>query len=117
MKKRIPISVAKRLAKELGQSIVVLVSFEDDISHVVTYGKSLEDSKKAATLGNDIKRQLLGWPTSECQAVPARVVRAMKKKCWAVLDVDTPGCQLLEYCDLKKGHKELHRAKNGTTWE
>lgn len=72
--KRIPISAAKRVAEEYGQSQVVLVTFDKStgFTHVVTYGVTVEDCAQAAQGGNLVKRAL-GWPEALCNAKPARV--------------------------------------------
>ncbi len=80
--KRIPIRVAKRLAEELGQSTVVIVAWEGESSptptgrsHVVTYGRTVQDCEWAANLGNQIKRKILGLPEEQCQVSPVRAKR------------------------------------------
>lgn len=71
--KRIPIACAKRIAHEHGQKQVIIVTFGDDgVTHVVTYGRSIEDCDQAALGGNCVKRAL-GWPDELCCAVPSRV--------------------------------------------
>jgi hypothetical protein len=74
MSKRIPISAAKRIADDYGQSQVVIITFDKDaggITHVVTYGRTVEECAQAALGGNFVKKAL-GWPEAECRAVPAR---------------------------------------------
>jgi hypothetical protein len=73
---RIPIIAAKRIADEYGQNQVVLVTFDksDGTTHVVTYGKSVEECAQAAQGGNFVKRAL-GWPESLCNAKSARARR------------------------------------------
>jgi hypothetical protein len=74
---RLPIARAKEIAErhDLDQVILVAWSKKDGRTHVVTYGRSLEDSAQAAEGGNRVKRAL-GWPETLCNAVPARVRRA-----------------------------------------
>ena len=73
MPKRIPISAAKGLAQKFGLRQVILVALdEENIAHVVTYGKSLEDCRLAAEGGNNLKRHM-GWPEELCSAVPRRI--------------------------------------------
>jgi hypothetical protein len=79
--KHIPITAAKRIADAYGQSQVVIVTFDKDgggITHVVTYGRTLEECKQAAEGGNFVKRAL-GWPES-AMSVPARAKRTKPKK-------------------------------------
>ncbi len=82
--KRIPISAAKRFAEEFGQSTIVVVAWEGDScptpsgrTHVITYGRAVQDCEWAADLGNRIKRDILGWPEKHCHAKPARAKKRM----------------------------------------
>lgn len=79
--RRVPITVAKRLANELGMSQVAIVAWDRDtgLTHVVTYGQSVTDCEQAAHLGNLIKRNILGWPEEKC-TVPARVRRRDRRR-------------------------------------
>lgn len=58
MPKPIEIKDAKKLAKELGYTEIIIYGYdkESGVQHVTTYGESKEDSKHAADNGNDIKR-------------------------------------------------------------
>lgn len=78
--KRIPIKVAKDFVKKNGQRGAVIICWEHDKSlassirtHVITYGISLEECGWAASLGNNIKRKMLGWPEDLCNDVPRRL--------------------------------------------
>lgn len=77
MSARIPIAVAKRIAKEHNCRQVILVAWDGEVTHVVTYGKSLEDCSNAAQGGNRIKTAL-GWPES-MHAEPARVKKLLAR--------------------------------------
>lgn len=86
--KRVPIAVARRVAAETGATQVVLIlrcseqlepGVGHDVTHVVTYGKSLQDCALAAEAGNNVKRWM-GWPDEMCHDVPARVRRMQKRK-------------------------------------
>ena len=48
MPKRVPISAAKRVAEEQGFRQVVIVGYDGERVHVVTYGKTKADCKSAA---------------------------------------------------------------------
>jgi hypothetical protein len=76
MAERLPIARAKEIAErhDLDQVILVAWSRRDGTTHVVTFGRSIEDCAQAAEGGNRVKRAL-GWPESLCNAVPARVRR------------------------------------------
>ena len=71
-KRRIPISAAKNIAKEHGQQQVILVTWDGEKTHVVTYGETTEACAQAASGGNLVKRAL-GWPESMCDEQPSRV--------------------------------------------
>lgn len=48
MPKRIPISAAKRFADEFGLRQVVVLGYDGERTHIVTYGKTKEDCRQAA---------------------------------------------------------------------
>lgn len=71
--KRIPISAAKEIADKYEQNQVIIVTFDksENRTHVVTYGKTIEECKQAAQGGNFVKKAL-GWPDSLCHDKPTR---------------------------------------------
>lgn len=75
--KRIPIKAAKDIAEKYNQEQVVIITFDkkEPRTHVVTYGKSLFDCQQIADWGNWLKEEVLMWPKSLCQDIPARVKR------------------------------------------
>ena len=72
MPKRIPIKVAKDIANKHDLRQVILVAWDGKLTHVVTYGKTIEECDQAAVGGNLVKRAL-GWPESMCKEEPSRV--------------------------------------------
>lgn len=48
MPKRISIKAAKQLAKDLGLNQVILLAWDGELTHIVTYGESAEDCDQAA---------------------------------------------------------------------
>ena len=78
---RLPIFAAQRIADDYGQDQVIVVTFDktSGLTHVVTYGRSLEECEQAAIGGNKVKAAL-GWPESLRHAEPARVKRAQARK-------------------------------------
>lgn len=74
MPKRIPITAASSIAKTHGCRQVIVVAWDGEKTHVVTYGVSQEECGQAADGGNLVKRAL-GWPESLCSAEPSRVVK------------------------------------------
>lgn len=104
MKKRIPISAAKRIADEYGQSHVVIVTFDKDAggtAHVVTYGRTVEECAQAALGGNFVKKAL-GWPESACHAVPARALKVFDSEAAALVLIEK-----LEACSEGHGPKDV----------
>ncbi len=77
MSKRIPIKVARDIAKDHGLDQVILLGWDGETSHVVTYGKSVVDCDQAAQ-GGDLVKKALGWPAA-MNAIPSRV-KALQKR-------------------------------------
>lgn len=71
MPKRIPISAAKKFCKENDCREVIILAWDGELTHVLTYGKTIEDCDRAAQAGNRLKTAL-GWPES-LTAEPSRV--------------------------------------------
>ena len=76
MPKRIPISAAKEIAVKHDCRQVILVAWDGELTHIVTYGKSDDDCAQAARGGNLLKERW-GWP--ECNDQPSRV-RVLERK-------------------------------------
>lgn len=70
MPERLPIQDAKEIAKRRGLRQVILLAWDGERSHVVTYGDSVEDCDQAAQGGEKMKK-VMGWP--EWEAFPSRV--------------------------------------------
>jgi hypothetical protein len=66
MPKRIPISAAKRVVEEQGLKQVVLLAYDGQLVHVVTYGETKKDCAEAAKSGAWIMSAL----TSDVPIVP-----------------------------------------------
>jgi hypothetical protein len=71
--KRLPIQAAKDLAKKYNQDQVVLVTLDkkDNLMHVVSYGKTVQDCDVAAQGANFVK-QALGYPDKDCHTEPLK---------------------------------------------
>lgn len=71
--KRIPITAAKKIAKDYDKNQVIIVTWDAKYgkTHVTTYGKSLKECEQAASGGNLVKKAL-GWPDELCHAKPSR---------------------------------------------
>lgn len=78
--KRIPVSTARKIAKDFDHQQVIIVSWNKEHGQtcVVTYGNTVEACDQAAIGGSKVKK-VLGWPESLCNAEPPRIV-ALKKK-------------------------------------
>jgi hypothetical protein len=70
--KRIPVSAAKDVARKHNCRQVIVLAWDGELTHIVTYGQSVEDCAQAATGGNLLKEKW-GWP--ECNDQPSRVLR------------------------------------------
>lgn len=119
MSKRIPIKAARDFAKANGlRYVVIFARGPGSVSHVVTYGNTVEESAAAAKLGNHMKRGL-GWP-EKLQATPARVARlrrAAEQMDWqqVVLNGGPPCfhvCRDGNFCGRAQrweGHNSIHK--------
>lgn len=66
--KPIPITVAKKIAKEYGYEQVVILARKTGTTgreHVTTYGINKEHCSIAAQIGNVLKHKILGWPNTK----------------------------------------------------
>jgi len=77
--KRIPIKAAKEVAEKLGLRQVILVAWDGEATHVITYGETEEDCAQAAIGGNKIKRAI-GFPEEMTHEKPARVRRRERRR-------------------------------------
>jgi hypothetical protein len=68
--KRLPIRIASEVAKQTGCRQVILIAWDGELTHIVTYGTSVDDCAQAAAGGNMLKEKW-GWP--ECNDQPSRV--------------------------------------------
>lgn len=81
---RIPIKACRDFVKTQGLLYAVIFARGTTISHVVTYGNTIEESEAAAKLGNQMKKGL-SWPASS-QAMPPRVVRNQRALAEKIVD-------------------------------
>lgn len=81
--KQIPISAAKKIADEYGYDQIIVYGRNtgtdgtEYLECMATYGKTKATCTAAAKMGNALKR-FMGWPESECQAVPSHEALASK---------------------------------------
>lgn len=81
---RLPITAVKQLADEYGMSQVIVFGWDGELTHVATYGKSVEDCDVAARGANAIKRNW-NWP-EQLMSEPSRVkalraeIKALKQE-------------------------------------
>lgn len=79
MPKRIPIAAAKAVGKKYPDvRQVILIAWDGDNTHVVTWGRSVEDCAQAAHGGNLAKNQF-GWPEDLCREEPNRVKKLRER--------------------------------------
>lgn len=76
MPQRIPIKAAREVAKDYSCRQVIVLAWDGELTHIVTYGESTEDCAQAAAGGNMLK-QKWGWP--ECNDQPSRVKKLEKE--------------------------------------
>lgn len=72
--KSVPVDALKVLCDEQNLKIAVLLGWDGDLNHVVTYGETVSQSDHAATYGNTLKKQL-GW--SDDLQMPSPKVTAL----------------------------------------
>lgn len=74
--KSVPITAAKKISDLYEKDQVIIVTWDKKygMTHVTTYGKTIDDCRQAAMGGNVVKKAL-GWPPDQCVAVPAKVKR------------------------------------------
>lgn len=91
MPKRIPIAAASTFAKAQGLKQVIILAWDGERTHVVTYGQTAEDCDQAAQGGDKIKAAL-GWPES-LNTAPSRVrtLQAQVNRLTALLDASVAG--------------------------
>ncbi len=77
MPENIPIEAAENVAKQYDCNQVIILAWDGENTHVITYGNSLEESAQATAGGNRLKRAL-GWPETLCNTIPYRI-RKMKE--------------------------------------
>ena len=78
MPNRIPISAAKEIAKQHKCRQVVLLAWDGERTHVVTYGVTTEECDQAAQGGNLVKKAL-GWPETLLIGETSRVKRLKQR--------------------------------------
>lgn len=71
MPKRIPVSAAKNFAIETGCAQVIVMAWDGQTSHVVTWGATAIDCDQAAQ-GGDLMKATMGWP-HDPTCMPSRV--------------------------------------------
>lgn len=78
MPKRLPINDLRELANKRDLRQVILMAWDGERTHVVTYGRSVEDCNQAAIGGNKLK-EAMNWPKELCDAEPSRVKKLKKE--------------------------------------
>ena len=71
---KLPIEVAQRIAEEHSCWQVIVVAWDGNQTHVVTYGVSEDDSEQAAQGGNFVKTAL-GWPEELCNTESTKTIK------------------------------------------
>jgi hypothetical protein len=76
MPRRIPVKAAEQIGREHDCRQVIVLAFDGELTHIVTWGKSEVDCSQAADGGNALKKKW-GWP--ECNDQPSRVVKLQQR--------------------------------------
>lgn len=76
MPSRIPIKAARVVGLEYDRKQVILLAFDGELTHIVTWGKTIDDCSQAADGGNLLKEKW-GWP--ECNDQPSRVRKLQER--------------------------------------
>jgi|ERR1017187_854111 hypothetical protein len=67
MPQRLPIKAARNIGKEYDCKQVIVIAWDGELTHIVTWGKTIYDCDQAARGGNKLKEKW-GWP--ECNDQP-----------------------------------------------
>lgn len=88
--KKLPIRVARDVAKEYGQTQVIVVCWDKEahLTHTVSYGVTVDDCRQAAQ-GANLVRQALGFPDKYCHAKPIRQIKDEAKNGIIGIDLAT----------------------------
>ena len=70
MPKHMPVKAASEVGKQYDCRQVILLAWDGELTHIVTWGKTVGDCSQAAEGGNRLKEKW-GWP--ECNDQPSRV--------------------------------------------
>lgn len=66
----IKIEQAKEIREQFNYTHIVILGIDEKgVQHVATHGKSKQNAKEAADMGNNLK-QKLNWPSKHCNAKP-----------------------------------------------
>lgn len=68
MNKKIPISVAKKIAEDYGYDQIIIlakITDVDGVQHVTTYGKTKLECIVAGAMGDYLKSKVLKWCNEE----------------------------------------------------
>jgi hypothetical protein len=70
MPKHFPIKAIEKLGREQDCRQIIVLAWDGELTHIVTWGKTIDDCSQAADGGNMLKEKW-GWP--ECNDQPSRV--------------------------------------------
>jgi len=88
---RIPVKAAKDIATQFNLRQVILLAWDGKLTHVVTYGKTVDDCSQAADGANALKKKW-GWP--ECNDQPSRVKKLQSALTELLELLDNPDVEL-----------------------
>lgn len=73
-----PVYAAERVAVEFHCRQVIVVAWDGERTHVVTFGHTADDSDQAAQGGNFVKTAL-GWPEQLCNTESPKVTELRRR--------------------------------------
>lgn len=76
MPKSIPVKFAADVGQKNQCQQIILLAWDGQLTHIVTWGKTADDCAQAAAGGNMLKAKW-GWP--ECNDQPSRVKQLEKR--------------------------------------
>jgi hypothetical protein len=105
MPKRIPVTAASNVGRAHDCRQVIVLAWDGERTHIVTWGKTIDDCSQAADGGNVLKARW-GWPESNNQPSRVRKLQAenealrkeiLKLRSWYSSDIDRKEAALKEF--------------------
>ena len=75
--KRVPVKAAKNLCEENGLRQVIVIGWDGEKQHIVTYGMTKKECEEAAYASN-ILQEYFSWPEDYRHDVPKQIAEIKK---------------------------------------